>query len=720
MANIRWSPTYVSRALNLYLLSLKEGQQDGDRYVIAEGVNGIMPRFVEQQFRAVRRKWQKDGLVMRKWKRTGTDTLQGEFVQAYHGIISFGQDELDPNDPEAWETALRIARATVREVFPTRQAMVVLQNDGAGGCLHVHVSVNSVDEKTGRSIDSSVTTHTYRERQADGSYELAGMALRFNEILEREGFQQRADLVEMMAEAQQRVRQGGSAKLRAKDRREASEQRQAEKHEDWLIRREESEVQGIAFSEPEPFSVAVLKQRVKQAMRDPRSTGFDAFVEVAKEHRVDVELRPGTRGLAYVMLDEAGEPVAEGTRARRRASTLGSGFMLDTVEAQCAENDALEAIREANAITDETARMADALDEQRAERARQEQEAKQSAEREEAERKAQRIADAAAEAKALRLESVRGAVRAALEPEEVRNWEEFEERLERFGYMVLEDEETGSLTYAPTRFGDRSRWTEAELGEAEFGADALRELFTERFDAWLAVDRAEQERIAEERLRIHREQSDRIAARGAAAARTADEGRSTPSAAATGTEEAAAAAPAASAEQSARSRLRDAVSKSEQRQAVITAFAAFEERAAEALRAGRRIDDSEVPKGVGEGFLKAFGEQMFPTVLAQMELREAKKALRKAAFDEGAAAKRELDEGLAAAEKRVDLYWKYGSEAKQLEERNRESHERVERLEREMRAGVYEVAPEAEPGVVSHDEDLISRDAQQRREQQLE
>jgi len=160
--------------------------------------------------------------------------------------------------------------------------------------------------------------------------------------------------------------------------------------------------------------------------------------------------------------------------------------------------------------------------------------------------------------------------------------------------------------------------------------------------------------------------------------------------------------------------------RNEKTQELLQEFAAFEERAAEALRAGRRIDDSDVPKGVGAGFLKAFGEQMFPEVLAQMELREAKKALRKAAFDEGAAAKRELDKGLAAAEKRVDLYWKHGSEAKQLEERNLQARERVERLEREMRAGVYEVAPEAEPGIASQDEDLIWRDAQQRREQQLE
>lgn len=627
MANVRWSPTYFSRALNTYLLNLKEGQQDGDRYVIAEGVNGILPKFVEQQFRDVRKKWGKNGTVRRLWKRTGTETWQGEYVQAYHGIISFGQDELDPDDPEAWETALRIARATVEEVFPTRQAMLVLQNDGAGGCLHVHISVNSVDEKTGRSIDSSLTTHTYRKKLADGSYELAGMALRFNEILEREGFQQRADLVEMMTEAQQRVRQGGSAKLRAKDRREVSEQRAAEKHEDWLIDREQAEAQGIAFSQPEPFSVAVLKQRVRESMRDPRSVDFDTFVEVARDHRVDVELRSGVRGLSYVMLDEAGQPVAEGTRARRRASTLGSDYMLDAVEAHCTENDALEAIREATALADETARVAAEVDAERARRAARELESQRAADRE-------ARAFAAAEAKRQAREKIE---------------REVAEREARREAQRIADEEA-----------------EAQR-EAEALADAERRL------------RAEQASVASH------------APSAAAPAASAETPAQQPT------------------EQPARSRLRRMTHRSEKTQDLLRAFAAFEERAIEDLRQGRRIDDDEVPKGVGARFLAAVGAQMFPEVLAQMELREAKKLLRKQAFDEGAAARRELEEGLAAAEGRLDLDWRYSSEAKALESRNEKAHALRRRLESELRAGIYEVVPE---DIASHDEDLIADEVQ--------
>ncbi|WP_164512795.1 relaxase/mobilization nuclease domain-containing protein [Leucobacter chromiireducens] len=612
MVNIRWSPTYFSRALNTYLLNLKEGQQDGDRYVVAEGVNGIMPRFVEQQFRDVRKKWGKNRTVRRLWKRTGTETWQGEYVHAYHGIISFGQDELDPDDPEAWDTALRIARATVEEVFPTRQAMLVLQNDGAGGCLHVHLAVNSVDEKTGRSIDSGLTTHSYRKKLADGSYELAGMALRFNEILEREGFQQRADLVEMMADAQERVRAGGSAKLRAKDRREVSEQRAAEKHEDWLIDREQAEAQGIAFSQPEPFSVAVLKQRVRKSMNDPRSIDFDTFVEVARDHRVDVELRPGTRGLAYVMLDEAGQPVAEGTRARRRASTLGSDYMLDAVEAHCAENDALSAQAQAQQ---------DAVEADRA--------ARDKAMRE----------GWAAEARALRAErderaAEREARAAAAAEAEQQAREEVERKAQR-----LVDEEANA--------------------QAEALVDAERKNRSEQASAAAAPDAG--------------------AADGTAASHA-------PSAA----------APAASAQQTARSRLRDAVSKSEQRQAVITAFAAFEERALEALREGRRIDDGDVPKGIGAGFLKAFGEQMFPEIRAQMELREAKKQLGRSAFEDAKALHERL-QGVLGPGEREDL-----------ESRNRGLRKTAARLRAEIAAGVYEDTTQE---VDSQDEDLLDASA---------
>ena len=621
MANVRWSPTYFSRALNTYLLNLKEGQQDGERYVVAEGVNGIMPKFVEQQFRDVRKKWGKNGTVRRLWKRTGTETWQGEYVQAYHGIISFGQDELDPDDPEAWETALRIARATVEEVFPTRQAMLVLQNDGAGGCLHVHISVNSVDEKTGRSIDSGLTTHTYREQQADGSYELAGMALKFNEILEREGFQQRADLVEMMTDAQERVRAGGSAKLRAKDRREVSEQRAAEKHEDWCIDREQAEAQGVAFDVPEPFSVAVLKQRVRKSMNDPRSIDFDTFVEVARDHRVDVELRPGTRGLAYVMLDEAGEPVAEGTRARRRASTLGSDYMLDAVEAHCAENDALEAIREATALADETARVAAEVDEQRAQRAAQELEAQRAADRE-------ARASAAVEAKKQAREEV--------------ELEVAEREARREAQRIADEEAEAQARREAVALADAERRSRVEQASAAAAPDAG-------------------------------------AADGTAASHA-------PSAAAPGT----------SAETPARSRLRDVISKSEQRQAVITAFAAFEERAREALRAGRRLDDGDVPKGIGAGFLRAFGEQMFPEIRAQMELREAKKQLGRSAF-EAAKALHERLQGVLGPDEREDL-----------ESRNRGLRKTAARLRAEIAAGVYEDTTQE---IDSQNEDLLEASA---------
>ena len=147
--------------------------------------------------------------------------------------------------------------------------------------------------------------------------------------------------------------------------------------------------------------------------------------------------------------------------------------------------------------------------------------------------------------------------------------------------------------------------------------------------------------------------------------------------------------------------------KNEKTQELVRVFAVFEERALEALRASRRIDDDEVPKGVGARFIATVGEQMFPAIRAQMELREAKKLMRKQAFDEGAAAKRELDEGLEAAEKRLDLNWKYGSEAKALELKNKKAHALRLRLENEIAAGIYEVVPEE---IDSNDDDLLDAD----------
>lgn len=72
-------------------------------------------------------------------------------IVAYHWVLAFGTDELDPGDPEAVSKALELASTMARLAWLTRQTLLVAQNDGESGLLHVHVLVGSVDPLTDRA-----------------------------------------------------------------------------------------------------------------------------------------------------------------------------------------------------------------------------------------------------------------------------------------------------------------------------------------------------------------------------------------------------------------------------------------------------------------------------------------------------------------------------------------------------------------------------------------
>lgn len=72
-------------------------------------------------------------------------------IEAYHWVLAFGTDELDPGDPEAVSKALELASTMARLAWLTRQTLLVAQNDGESGLLHVHVLVGSVDPLTDRA-----------------------------------------------------------------------------------------------------------------------------------------------------------------------------------------------------------------------------------------------------------------------------------------------------------------------------------------------------------------------------------------------------------------------------------------------------------------------------------------------------------------------------------------------------------------------------------------
>jgi len=69
----------------------------------------------------------------RYWNRASA----GHTVQLVQLILSWSKRELDPKD-------LDISLDMVREHYPDRQALIFVQDDGEGGCVHAHILINDV------------------------------------------------------------------------------------------------------------------------------------------------------------------------------------------------------------------------------------------------------------------------------------------------------------------------------------------------------------------------------------------------------------------------------------------------------------------------------------------------------------------------------------------------------------------------------------------------
>lgn len=300
------SPTRNVSRLNRYVRQQKEGQTD-DRFVAASGINGCSTRYADQQMRDNRKRWAKDGQRV-VTDKDGKQIFEGEYVHAYHVIQSFARDgegALNPEDTDDWEKAHDLGRELAKQVAgESRYATVHTQIDGKTGCIHNHLVIDSIDRQTGRSFDSSHVKHAELVKTHDG-------------MLRELGYEQVNEYPEP-----------GVAKTAVK--LEKSELRGLQKHKAW-------EADGRDGAEP--FSVAVLKDRISGTLEQDDFTDFESFARAARANGVDAEERG--KGVSYAMLrlgpDGAGYmPIA--TSDKRRSSKLGRNFQKDAVEAAIERN----------------------------------------------------------------------------------------------------------------------------------------------------------------------------------------------------------------------------------------------------------------------------------------------------------------------------------------------------------------------------------------------
>lgn len=534
------SPSRKSVRLHAYVSTEKEGQKKGDRFVAQSGVNGCIPEFAERQFRDNRKRWGKNG--ERTVERNGRKFTEGQFVQAYHVIQSFARDgvgALDPASPDDWEKAHELGVSLAKRVAGKgRMATVTTQIDGKTGCLHNHIVIDSVDKLTGRSFDSSVVKHKL-------------LAQAHDEVLLEAGYIQ----VNTLDKGAEKV--------------EKSELRAAAKHAEW---------QSDPTSSVEPFSVAVLKQRVRDSMGAADVTDWDSFVARCDQNGVEVRrsnARDG-RGISYRMLRQDGTdgggylPGSPGDV--RRAAKLGSEFMVDAVEEAIQRNTQAHQNQPQATVAQPTIPHTTPVPD--------------------------KSKEPTSSASATDVPAPAGAPFSQAKKADpfADMWAEWEANREQRAAQIMAD---------------------LGLGKS-----------LEQIDAEKAAEASQTPQNTEpvpEAIEILPEPQ---------------EGVQSPSCATAADAPAPADAPLSQGANSEfRSQLRDVKSKSQQRQQLIDDMAVFDEQAVGLLEAGGMFADAEVPKGVGRKFLDVYGERIDPEVLFILNERETKKEAATALWESAAKTK---------------------------------------------------------------------------------
>ncbi len=229
----------------------------------------------------------------------GNRFYEGEYVQAYSLVQSFareGDGALDPNDPVDIDVAHDAGRALAEALAGNdRYATVTTQIDGNTGCIHNHIVLDSVSKVDGKSLRSGVVTH----------FRLAKL---HDEVLLND-----CDLEQVNT-----LKKRGSIP-------EKSEERALKKYNTW----EKNPVGD------EPFSVAILKDRIRLALQDDSFVSLKDYFRVLERYGVNGRQRgEGGRGITYRMLriDAAGNPIVGSRGDIRRASKLGADFMMQSVD----------------------------------------------------------------------------------------------------------------------------------------------------------------------------------------------------------------------------------------------------------------------------------------------------------------------------------------------------------------------------------------------------
>lgn len=218
------------------------------RAVVSSGTNGIMPDMASTQMKAVRLTFNQDK----------------QANQALRVIQSFDSTELDPANPNDWQTANDLGQKLAQELYPNYQAAIYTHIDGENHTLHNHIIVSKVNLESGKKMRLNRGEAVKQARQAN------------DELAQEMGWH----IIEKPKEAVN-----------------YSEQAMAQK-------------QGYSWRK-------TVKNTVDTAMQDPKIDTWEQFTDRLQAHQITPNLRG--KNITFVMQTPDGE-------RRIRGNKLGSDY----------------------------------------------------------------------------------------------------------------------------------------------------------------------------------------------------------------------------------------------------------------------------------------------------------------------------------------------------------------------------------------------------------
>ncbi|MDH6238201.1 relaxase/mobilization nuclease domain-containing protein [Cryobacterium sp. CG_9.6] len=222
-------------------------------------------------------------------------------IQAVHVIVSFGLDEVNPDDPEQVRRAFDFVATMMTDLYPGVQMKLVCQADGAGRAAHVHVVQNAVVVER-MEVDGQVWE---AGRKMSGALtDIGRLRERADDFIKQHGAEYGVE------QKLPTVTEQNAEKRSTRDRRMAAK--------------------------GEISNHDIIRAAFEDSMEDPRSVDLDGFVEVMSEHDVTVNHRvsragkPGEKHALSYRLDDMKTPV--------RGTTLGDHFAFDSTIQQLEDN----------------------------------------------------------------------------------------------------------------------------------------------------------------------------------------------------------------------------------------------------------------------------------------------------------------------------------------------------------------------------------------------